>query len=41
MSDIILIFYTFGKAQRFSMRIGNLIRYYLGQLLIAFSLFYI
>lgn len=41
LSDIILILYTFGKEQKFSMRIANLSLYYLGQLLIAFSLFYI
>lgn len=41
MSDVVLIFYMFGKEQKFSMRITNLILYYLGQLLIAFSLFYI
>lgn len=41
MSDIVLIFNTFGKEQKFSMRITNLTLYYLGQLLIASSLFYI
>lgn len=41
VSDIVLIFNTFGKEQKFSMRITNLTLYYLGQLLIAFSLFYI
>ena len=41
LSDIVLIFYTFGKEQKFSMRITNLILYYLGQLMIAFSLFYV
>ena len=40
LSDLVLIFYTFGKVQKFSMRITNLTLYYLGQLLIAFSLFY-
>lgn len=41
LSDIVLIFNMFGKKQKFSMRITNLTLYYLGQLLIAFSLFYI
>ena len=41
LSDIVLIFNTFGKERKFSMRIANLSLYYLGQLLIAFSLFYI
>ena len=41
MSDLVLIFYMFGKEQKFSMRITNLTLYYLGQLLIAFSLFYV
>ena len=41
LSDIVLIFNTFGKEQKFSMRIANLTLYYLGQLLITFSLFYI
>lgn len=40
-SDIILIFNTFGSEQKFSMRIANLSLYYLGQLLIACSLFFI
>ena len=41
LSDIVLIFNTFGKEQKFSMRITNLSLYYLGQLLIASSLFFI
>ena len=41
ISDIVLIFNTFGKEQKLSMRITNLTLYYLGQLLIAFSLFFI
>lgn len=41
LSDIVLIFNTFGNEQKFSMRITNLTLYYLGQLLIASSLFYI
>lgn len=40
-SDIILIFNTFGSETKFSMRIANLSLYYLGQLLIAGSLFFI
>ena len=40
-SDIVLIFNTFGTTQRFSLRICNLSLYYLGQLLIAASLFFI
>jgi len=39
VSDVVLIFNTFGKTQRFSLRITNLSLYYIGQLLIAFSLF--
>lgn len=39
-SDIILIFNTFGSETKFSMRIANLSLYYLGQLLIATSLFF-
>lgn len=41
LSDIVLIFNTFGKEQKFSLRITNLSLYYLGQLLIASSLFFI
>lgn len=41
LSDIVLIFNTFGPEQKFSMRITNLSLYYLGQLFIAFSLFFI
>lgn len=41
VSDIVLIFNTFGTTQRFSLRITNLSLYYLGQLLIASSLFFI
>ena len=41
LSDIVLIFNTFGSQQKFSMRITNLSLYYLGQLLIASSLFFI
>lgn len=41
LSDIVLIFNTFGTKQKFSMRITNLSLYYLGQLLIASSLYFI
>ncbi len=41
LSDIVLIFNTFGSEQKFSLRITNLSLYYLGQLLIAASLFFI
>ena len=41
VSDIVLIFNTFGGTTKFSMRITNLSLYYIGQLLIALSLFYI
>lgn len=41
LSDIVLIFNTFGPEQKFSMRITNLSLYYLGQLFIASSLFFI
>lgn len=37
-SDIVLIFNTFSGVTKFSLRITNLSLYYLGQLLIAFSL---
>lgn len=40
-SDIILIINTFGDSQKFSLRILNLSLYYVGQLLIAGSLFYV
>ena len=39
-SDIVLIFNTFSGVTRFSLRITNLTLYYIGQLLIAASLFY-
>ncbi|MCR5066684.1 MAG: lysoplasmalogenase [Erysipelotrichaceae bacterium] len=41
LSDIVLIFNTFGSTTRFAMRITNLSLYYLGQALIALSLFFI
>lgn len=39
VSDIVLIFNTFSGTSRFSMRITNLSLYYIGQLMIATSLF--
>ena len=41
VSDIILILNTFGSQSKFSLRIANISLYYLGQLLIAFSLLYL
>lgn len=41
VSDVVMIFNTFGKETKFSLRITNLSLYYAGQLLIAFSLFLI
>ena len=41
LSDIVLIFNTFGSTTRFSLRITNLSLYYLGQALIALSLFFL
>lgn len=41
VSDVIMIFNTFGGTQKFSMRAANLSLYYLGQLLIAISLQFI
>lgn len=40
ISDIILILNTFGKTTKFSLRIANLSLYYIGQLLIAFSMLF-
>ena len=40
ISDIVLIFNTFGSKTKYSMRILNLSCYYIGQLLIAMSLFF-
>lgn len=40
-SDIVLIFNTFSGVTKFSLRITNLSLYYVGQLLIAASLFFI
>lgn len=40
ISDIVLILNTFGKTSKFSLRITNLSLYYIGQLLIAFSLMF-
>ena len=39
ISDIVLILNTFGKNPKFRNRIINLSMYYIGQLLIAFSLY--
>ena len=41
ISDIIMIFNTFGEKKRFFPRIMNLSLYYVGQLLIATSLFFV
>lgn len=41
VSDVVLIFNTFGSETKFSLRITNLSLYYLGQLLIANSLFFV
>lgn len=41
VSDVVLIFNTFGPTQKFGLRITNLTLYYFGQLLIASSLFYL
>ena len=38
-SDIILIFNTFSGSNKLSLRIANLLLYYVGQLLIAYSMF--
>lgn len=40
VSDIVLILNTFGKTTKFSLRITNLSLYYLGQIMIALSMFY-
>lgn len=40
ISDIVLILNTFGKTTKFSLRITNLSLYYIGQLLIAYSLLF-
>jgi len=40
VSDVVLIFNTFGSTTKFSLRITNLSLYYLGQLMIACSLFF-
>ncbi|MBQ1508450.1 MAG: lysoplasmalogenase [Erysipelotrichaceae bacterium] len=39
-SDVVLIFNTFSGVTKFSLRITNLTLYYIGQVLIALSLFY-
>ena len=41
VSDVVLIFNTFGSETKFSLRITNLSLYYLGQLFIASSLFFV
>ena len=41
ISDIVLILNTFGSESRFSLRVTNLSLYYIGQLLIAWSLLYL
>ena len=41
VSDIVLILNTFGKERKFSLRITNLMLYYLGQILIVLSLLHI
>lgn len=41
ISDVVLILNTFGKETKFSLRITNLTLYYIGQLLIAWSLLFI
>ena len=40
ISDIVLILNTFGKTSKFSLRVTNLSLYYIGQILIALSMFY-
>ena len=40
LSDVVLIFNTFSGVTKFSLRITNLTLYYIGQLLIALSMFY-
>ena len=39
-SDVVLIFNTFSGVTKFSLRITNLTLYYIGQILIACSLFF-
>ncbi|MBQ9822994.1 MAG: hypothetical protein IJM63_00735 [Solobacterium sp.] len=41
VSDIILIINTFGSVSRFTLRVTNLILYYIGQIMIALSLMYL
>ena len=38
-SDVVLIFNTFSGVTRFSLRVTNLSLYYIGQMLIAYSMF--
>lgn len=39
VSDIVLIFNTFSRKTKFSMRIANLSLYYIGQMMIALCLY--
>ena len=41
ISDIVLILNTFGQKSKFSLRVTNLSLYYIGQLLIAWSMLYV
>ena len=41
ISDIVLILNTFGKESKLSLRVTNIGLYYIGQILIAISLFYL
>ena len=41
ISDIVLILNTFGQKSKFSLRVTNLSLYYIGQLLIAWSLLFV
>lgn len=41
VSDIVMVFNTFGKTQRTSLRATNLLLYYLGQLLIGITLYFV
>lgn len=40
VSDVVMVFNTFGKTQRFSLRITNLMLYYVGQLMIGTTLYF-
>ena len=41
ISDIVLILNTFGPESKFSLRVTNLSLYYIGQLMIAWSLLFV